>query len=174
MTIKKLLLLFFTIVLGMTIYYYSKSNNDFFKNSISVNIPENNDQEPDHLSVKIINEAKDYKLPIGEQIYEINHGELVEGPRAQRISYNPLAIEPGETQTITVSFPDTENVSSGVIFITTDNLENQKVTLKKTSDKTANVWEGAWTPGDTIRKRYNIRLYFIGQSGTYNSLVNFI
>lgn len=156
-------------------YFYKTYSFNRAPLSITITAPSNKTVNASDNTIKIINQVKDYHLPQGEQVFNISHGTEVVGPKAKNISYNPLAIEPNKPQTFTVTFPPTEVVSSGVIFVTTDNKENQRVSLKHLSTGTPeNVWSGTWTPTDTINKRYSIRLYFVGQSGTYNSLVSFI
>lgn len=122
---------------------------------------------------KIVNEVKNYKLPSGIQVYNMSHGEKVVGPRAEKISYDPLSIVAGQAQTITVTFPVKEQVSSAILFITTDNLEDQKLTLEKVPE-TPGLWAGTWSPTDTINSRYNVRLYFVGPTGTYNTVSTFL
>lgn len=181
MTLKQLLIIILTAILIVGGYYTVKLVEPHYKTFFSTQEkqlivsenPQPADKEGEVNSLKIVNEVDSYRLPSGDQLYNISHGDEVEGPRAEKIEYSPLAFEPNKLQTITVTFPDKEEVSSGVIFITTDRLENQKVTLKKLDDS-KNEWQGEWVPTDTINTRYNARLYFVGSSGTYSNVMNFL
>jgi hypothetical protein len=115
-----------------------------------------------------------YKLPEGEQSYSITHGEKIEGPKASGITFSPLSFKKGETQKISVTFPTSEIVSSAVIFFNTDSKEKQKVVLKKIDASGSAVWSGSWMPDDTVTTKYSANLYFVGPSGTYNSIMNFL
>lgn len=170
MTLKKLLLLILLIILVTGLYYVYVKSKTGNQTPISItDVSEKNSSD----ELKIVNSVP-YKLPPGEQVYNISHGDKVVGPRAGKISYNPLSIVSGQSQTITVTFPQTEKVSSAVIFIDTDNLEKQKLTLQKTNDGSSNIWTGTWTPVDTINNRYRVRFYFVGSSGTYDVATSII
>jgi len=174
MTLKKLLLLLLLIILVTGVYYvYLKSK---IVDQTPISITDVSEESPDSISnssQEIINKVP-YKLPAGEQVYNLSHGDKVVGPRAGKISYNPLPIVPDRPQTITVTFPQTEKVSSAVIFIDTDNFEGQKLNLQKTNDSASNIWAGTWTPKDTNHNRYRVRFYFVGPAGTYNAVSNIL
>lgn len=175
MTLKKILILLLSIffLTGLYYIYLQKQNGNL--NSFLTNTKEDTNETSlaSMDDLKIINEIDNYKLPEGEQVYNISHGEEVKGPKAEKISYNPLVITPGKDQTITITFPSSETVSSGVIFVTTDNLEKQKLTLKRVDQK-SNTWSGTWTPSDTANKRFSATLYLLGPTGTYNNTMTFL
>lgn len=173
MTPKKILIFLLILLFGLAVYYFYllKIQSRFSRQESS---PASGQSSAGFIAppVKIVDVGTTYKLPAGEQTYNITHGDQVVGPRASKISYRPLPLTPGQSQTITVTFPATETVSSAVIFMGTDHLEKQKVTLKKSQDP--NVWVGSWTPSDTADTRDYARLYFVGPSGTYDNVMTFL
>lgn len=158
------------IVLG---YYGYQTTKEETKSPEEITQNNSKTQENNTVTPKVENLVTSYKLPEGEQVYNVSHGKEVVGPKAKQVSFSPLSINPGDKQTIKLVFPKDEQVSSGVIFVTTDNKENQKINLTKT-DKNKDEWVGSWTVDDTISKRYNIRLYLVGPAGTYNNVMSFL
>lgn len=135
----------------------------------------NNEEQSDRNKPEIVieNLVSSYTLPKGTQVYSVSHGDSVKGPRMSQVTYSPLSIDLGDKQIIKISFPNDQVVSSGVLFITTDNLENQKVTLKK-SDQADNSWSAEWVSNDTASRRYNVRIYIVGPNGTYDNTMTFL
>lgn len=113
-----------------------------------------------------------YNLPGGEQIYNVSHGEDVAGPKMSQIIYTPLSFKQGETQKIKIIFSEKEVVGSVVVFITTDSKENQKVSFTK--DSKTNTWVGEWTPEDSIKTRYSVKIVAVGAAGEYNNTMYFL
>lgn len=173
MSTKNFLILFtcvLTVLAGYYGYEVIKDKNKLDTKDQAVNTAQ---AAESNSMPKIENLVNSYRLPEGDQTYTISHGKVVKGPKATKIAYSPLAIKSNTSQTITVIFPKGEVVSSAIVFITTDNQQDQKVTLVKSQSKEG-VWAGTWTPTDTINKTYNARLYFVGPSGTYNNIMTFL
>lgn len=168
MTLKTIPITLLTTLIILAGYYGYKK----YIPTKDTSIPTTSDVDAIVTNPKIVNEFDNFKLPEGEQVYNITHGNEVKGPKASQISYKPLSIIRGKKQTITVTFPATEVVSSAIIFLTTDNLEDQKLVLEQV--KKTNTWSGSWIVTDTINKRYSARLFFVGPSGTYNIVSTFI
>lgn len=174
MNTKTFIISVITIALFLSGYYLYQNNslkNLFKKVSIDTNDSQvTTDKNSPQATPEQITT---YTLPEGDQTYNISHGKTVQGPKASSIVYSPLNIKPNTSQTITVTFPKGEAVNSAIIFITTDNQQDQKVILVKPQNKEGE-WTGTWTPTDTITKTYNARLYFVGPSGTYNNIMTFL
>lgn len=174
MNTKKLIISILTVTLFLSGYYLYQNNslkNLFKKVSIVTNDSQANTDK--NSSQATLEQITTYTLPEGDQTYIISHGKTVQGPKATNIIYSPLNIKKDTPQTITVTFPKAESVNSVIVFITTDNQQDQKVTLAKSQGKDGE-WSGTWTPTDTITKTYNARLYFVGPTGTYNNIMTFL
>lgn len=174
MNTKTFIILVLTLTLFLSGYYLYQNgllNNLFQKTSATKNESQvtNNKNSTQDTSDQITV----YTLPEGDQAYTISHGKTVQGPKATNIVYSPLNIKTDSSQTITVTFPKGEAVNSAIVYITTDNQQDQKVTLAKSQGK-EDEWTGTWTPTDTITKTYNARLYFVGPTGTYNNVMTFL
>lgn len=171
MTIKNLLLLLLLILLSLLSYFYfgkiKFSTNKSTSKSISL---ENQKKETD----QVINQVKNYQLPSGEQTYNLSHGIDVVGPKATQIIFNPLRAKRGEEQTISVTFPVTEKVTSAELSFNTDSVSNQKVSLQKTPDPKTNTWSATWEFGDNANSKYNVELLFVGVSGSYKNVMRFL
>lgn len=158
-----------TLVLLIVFGYYVYANN--LKTNITTEQTATtvDDTQPkaNNLSVQTT-----YVLPAGEQTYNVSHGEEVAGPKMSQIVYSPLAFESGQDQKIKIVFPENEVVGSVVLFVNTDNKENQKVTLKKESK--TNTWVGDWTPEDSIKTRYSVKIVAVGTAGEYNNTMYFL
>ena len=116
--------------------------------------------------------SNNYVLPEGDQRYNVSHGMETKGPKMSQIVYAPLSFKQGETQKIKIVFPEKEVVGSVVVFITTDNKENQKVSFTK--DSKTNTWTGEWIPEDTIKSRYSVKIIAVGSGGEYNNTMYFL
>ncbi len=157
-------------LLGLVSYYLYKQSGVSIKNKISkpaeqapANIVSNSENKNSIL----------YKLPSGDQEYSVSHGQSTTGPKMTKILFSPLSFKTTEKQKITLFFPKSEIVSSGVLFLTTDNIENKKVNLNK-DNSTQNTWSVELLSDDTINTRYNIRIYLVGPSGTYDTTMYFL
>lgn len=174
MNTKTFVISILTVTLFLSAYYLYQNGsiNSLFKkvsvgkSDSQVTTDKNSPQAaPEQITV--------YTLPEGDQAYTISHGKTVQGPKATNIVYSPLNIKQNTPQNIAVTFPKGEVVNSAVVFVTTDNQQDQKVTLAKSQGKDGE-WSGTWTPTDTITKTYNARLYFVGPTGTYNNIMTFL
>jgi hypothetical protein len=179
--LTKYFFIFILIIFSVGSYFiYKKYNSEsrLSKNStltLTAPTPTESLNNPDIITDPVVvNSTDGYKLPEGDQTYNISHGDNIKGPKATKIKYSPLSYKTGKTQTISVTFPSTEDVSSAVIFFNTDTKDNQKVTLKKTAASESAVWTGSWIPTDTIHLKYSTVLYFVGSSGTYSNNMNFL
>lgn len=171
MTTKTLIysLLFISLVIGGFYFYANRLRNQnnlstSYENTIST--PQDNATNPTNDIVVT------YSLPKGKQVYNVSHGKETKGPKMTTITYDPLTFKSGDKQTFSITLPKEEVVSSGVLFITTDNKENQKITLSKNTQD--NTWTGEWTTNDSIDKRYTVRIYLVGPSGTYDNTMYFL
>lgn len=166
MSTKSFLLSLISVAIFLSFYYtYS---NYFSKKDKVIN-------QTNSITLNAKNSDKNevlYTLPKGEQIYSISHGKNVSGPKASQIIFNPLAYEIGQSQKVKIIFPESENVNSVVLYINTDNHENQKLILSK--DPKANTWTGEWIPSDTIKSRYSVKITATGLAGEYINTMNFL
>lgn len=168
MTTKNFLisLLFIFLITGCFYLYTTKLKNT---NPISLSDGATTEDNSFNLTSEV---ASNYVLPSGNQTYNVSHGKEVTGPKMSQIIFNPLSFGNGATQKIIMTFPEKEVVGSAVVFVTTDTMENQKITFTK--DSKTNTWTGEWKPTDTINKRYYVRIYLVGPSGTYDNTMYFL
>ncbi|OGD83312.1 hypothetical protein A2572_03575 [Candidatus Collierbacteria bacterium RIFOXYD1_FULL_40_9] len=169
MTTKTFITLSLTAIAFITIYYgHLKYLKNHSTNTISVDVDQYSNTTSDD---QLLSSVK-YNLPEGDQTYAVSHGKNTTGPKMSQIIFEPLAFKNNEKQKIKIIFPEKEVVGSVVVFITTDNKENQKVTFTK--DSKTNTWTGEWVTNDSVKSRYSAKIIAVGSSGEYNNIMYFL
>ena len=109
------------------------------------------------------------QLPIaeGEQIYWLStHSNM--NPQFIQLIFNPLAVQTGEMQLVTVMVRDTEGnpITAVTGTFITDNVSTGPVSLSLVSGTDIDgTWQASWVmPDDTYCGRYEIRIQAVSAS----------
>lgn len=126
-------------------------------------IPEiRNKQRPnDSLELVEIPSPTAYPLPKEETTFQVSGGKK-SGPRPKSVTFNPLAIENGINQTISISLTDTTNVREVKAKITTDNETRDVTFILKDGTPQDGIWQTNWLVDDTAEKIYKVDFKLVG------------
>lgn len=178
-----LLLILVGIILGGTFLYLNTTYPNLFKESLNnfnaqiATKPESQStlQTPPPIITNptpSINKIP-IELPTGPQTYTFSHGDQVKGPKISKIIFDPLSIQPGETQTITLFATYHVDITKVSIEMLTDNKVNQLELTRISGNNLDGSWQTVWTPEDTINHKYGARLLLNSKEETYDNTMWF-
>jgi len=112
-------------------------------------------------------------LPTGAQTYNFSHGTEVNGPKISQLTLDPLAINIGETQTITLKATHPSPITSVSVELITDTMSTPHTLTKISGTGTDGTWSGSWEVKDTINARYGLRLILNSSDSNYDNTMWF-
>ena len=143
-------------------------------------------EEPQHFAEKV----ECPPLAQGEQLYNILTGK-VNDPQIKQVIFNPLNVQKGEEQTVTVKVVNlnTNTITSAhtasVTFYTDNSLAAVALTMKRVDNVLGSVdinpdgpdllttWEGTWTKEDTTCTTYMATVTVENENGENTVDVSF-
>jgi len=102
-----------------------------------------------------------FPLPKEETTFQVSGGKKT-GPKPKSVTFNPLAIENGVNQTISITLSDTANIKEVKAKITTDNKTRDVTFLLKDGDPKNGTWQTNWSVDDSAEKIYKVDFKFDG------------
>jgi hypothetical protein len=112
-------------------------------------------------------------LPSGRQIYNLSHGENVNGPKISQVIIDPLDPSVGGTQIVIIKITHTSPVTKAEATLETDNMDKTYILDRVAGSDTDGTWQASWKTEDSYNRTYYLFFKLESEEDTYEGGLTF-